>query len=486
MTDPDCFSFQEMFPGGFTPQFGGKLRDSSAVAGIRGETARVVWDSSISVGSNTVDFFIFNTVNASLGPTTPTRFDPGRYGQQDLGFNVDLRYTVNDRVHVAGGGEWREENFKIGLGQRESWEIGPYAPQGFSAGSNGFPGFSPIAVGRWHRGNYALYGDIELQGNSGERTVAASVRLEDFEGFGSTVNGKLAGRLRMAGGWALRGSASSGLRAPSPGQQHAFNVSTRYDLTLMELVNDGVIPSISRVAQLRGGRLLEPERSMNYSLGAVVDGARLRITADYFHIDLSNRLALTQSFTLNPAEVRSLVEEGVTSARNLQSFRFFTNDFETRTHGIDLVASYAPAVLGGGTAFSLLLNRTDTKVTAFDRDVLDPERIRQLQDAVPATRWNFTARHSIGRWRLLGRLSYYGAWYDSRDGHVYGGEHLFDVEASFPFHDAIVLTAGVQNLFDTPPERNPNSAATGNRYSAYAPFNYNGAFYYLRVAYNRN
>ena len=225
---------------------------------------------------------------------------------------------------------------------------------------------------------------------------------------------------------------------------------------------------------------------MNYSLGAVVDGARLRITADYFHIDLSNRLALTQSFTLNPAEVRSLVAEGVTSARNLQSFRFFTNDFETRTHGIDLVASYAPPVLGGGTAFSLLLNRTDTKVTAFDRDVLDPERIRQLQDTVPATRWNFTARHSIGRWRLLGRLSYYGAWYDSRDGHVYGGQHLFDVEASFPFHDAIVLTAGVQNLFDTPPERNPNAAATGNRYSAYAPFNYNGAFYYLRVAYNRN
>ena len=486
LTDPDCFSFQEIFPGGFTPRFGGELRDSSAVAGIRGETAGgVAWDASVGVGSNAVDFFIFNTVNASLGPATPTRFDPGRYRQQDLGFNVDLSYAVNDRVHVAGGGEWREENFQIGLGQRESWEIGPYAPQGFSAGSNGFPGFSPIAAGRWHRGNYALYGDVEFQGNSGERTVAASVRLEDFEGFGSTVNGKLAGRLRIAGSWALRGSASSGFRAPSPGQQHAFNVSTRYDLELRELVNDGVIPSISRVAQLRGGRLLEPERSMNYSLGAVMDGARLRLTADYFHIDLSNRLALTQSFTLNPGEVESLIAEGVTSARNLQSFRFFTNDFETRTHGVDLVATYTPLVLGGSTAFSLLLNRTDTRVTAFDPDVLDPERIRQLQDAVPATRWNLTARHAIGRWRLLGRLSYYGAWYDSRDSHVYGGEHLFDLEASFPFNDALALTVGVQNLFDTPPERNPNAAATGNRYSAYAPFNYNGAFYYLRVNYDR-
>ena len=486
LTDPDCFSFQEIFPGGFTPRFGGELRDSSAVAGFRGETAAgVVWDTSVGVGSNTVDFFIFNTVNASLGPATPTRFDPGRYRQRDLGFNVDLSYAVNERIHMAGGGEWREETFQIGLGQRESWEIGPYAPQGFSAGSNGFPGFSPIAAGQWHRGNYALYGDVEFQDPSGERTVAASVRLEDFDGFGSTVNGKLAGRIRIAGGWALRGSASSGFRAPSAGQQNAFNVSTRYDLQLRELVNDGVIPSISRVAQLRGGRLLEPERSMNYSLGAVMDGTQLRLTVDYFHIDLSNRLALTQSFTLNPAEVRSLIAEGVTSARNLQSFRYFTNDFETRTHGIDLVATYTPLVLGGGTAFSLLLNHTDTEVTAFDRDVLDPERIRLLEDAVPATRWNLTARHAFGRWRLLGRLSHFGAWYDSRDGRAYGGEQLFDLEASFRIRDTLVLTAGVQNLFDTPPERNPNAAATGNSYSAYAPFNYNGAFYYLRVAYDR-
>ena len=483
--DPNCFSFQEIFPGGFTPRFGGELTDASVVAGLRGQTSGgMVWDASLSLGSNTVDFFIFNTVNASLGPATPTDFDPGLYRQQDLGFNLDLSYAVNERIHVAGGGEWREENFEIGLGQRESWEIGPYAPQGFSAGSNGFPGFSPIAAGQWDRSNYALYGDVELQGNSGKWTVATAARLEDFEDFGATLNGKLAGRYQLTQDWALRGSVSSGFRAPTPGQQNAFNVSTRYDLRLMDLVNDGIIPSTSRVAQLRGGRLLEPERSINYSLGAVIDRGPLKFTVDYFRIDLSNRLALTQSFALNPEEVENLIAEGVTSARNLQNFRFFTNDFETRTQGIDLVATYKPSSLGGDTTFSFLFNHTDTEVTEFNRDVLDTERIRQLQEAVPGTRWNFTTQHGLGRWRLLGRLSYYDDWYDSRDVRIYSGEYLFDLEASYSLSESVTFTIGGQNLFDNQPEENPSAAAAGNRYSAYTPFDYNGAFYYVRIGYN--
>ncbi len=394
-SDPDCFSFQEIFPGGFRPQFGGELTDASVVAGLRGQTsAGMVWDASFSLGSNSVDFSIFDTVNASLGPATPTEFDPGLYRQQDLAFNLDLSYAVSDHLHLAGGGEWREEDFKIGLGQNESWEIGPYAPQGFSAGSNGFPGFSPIAAGRWDRANYALYGDLELRGRSNKWTVGAAARIEDYEDFGATLNGKLAGRYRLTPAWALRGSVSSGFRAPTPGQQNAFNVSTRYDLQLRDLVNDGTIPSTSRAAQLRGGRLLEPEQSVNTSLGAVADRGPLRLTVDYFRIDLSNRLALTQLFALGPEEVETLISEGVTSARNLQNFRFFSNDFETRTQGIDLVATVTPASLGGATTFGFLFNHTDTEVTEFNRGVLDAVRLRQLQEAIPGTRWNVSAQQT--------------------------------------------------------------------------------------------
>ena len=485
--DSDCFSFQEIFPGGFTPQFGGNRTDASVVAGLRGQaSSRIVWDASISQGYNAVDFFIFNTVNASLGPATPTDFDPGVYRQQDLAFNLDLSYLANERVHVAGGAEWREETFKIGLGQNESWEIGPYAPQGFSAGSNGFPGFSPIAAGQWSRSNYALYGDVELRADTGKWTVATAARLEDFEDFGATLNGKLAGRYQLTQDWALRGSVSSGFRAPTPGQQNAFNVSTRYDLQRMDLVNDGIIPSTSRVAQLQGGRLLQPERSINYGLGAVIDRGQLRFTIDYFRIHLSDRIALTQSFVLRPAEAENLLAEGVSSARNLQNFRFFTNDFDTRTQGIDLVVTYRPEALAGDTTFAFLFNHTGTEVTEFNPDVLDSERIRQLQEAVPGTRWNFTMQRSFGQWRLLGRLSYYGDWYDWRDVQVYNGDYLFDLEASRSLSESVTFTLGVENLFDNQPQENPNASAVGNRYSVYTPFNNNGAFYYAQLGYNWN
>ena len=156
-----------------------------------------------------------------------------------------------------------------------------------------------------------------MRGEDEAWTVGGALRLEDFEDFGTTTNGKLSGRYRLTAALALRASASSGFRAPTPGQQNAFNVSTEYDHELMDLVNNGTIPSTSRVAQLRGGEPLQPERSVNYAFGAVLAAGPLSITADYFRIRLSDRLALTQLFALAPAEVDGLLVEGVTSARNL-------------------------------------------------------------------------------------------------------------------------------------------------------------------------
>ncbi len=247
--DPNCFTYQEMFPGGFTPQFGGDVTDASLVAGVKGQTAGgLLWDASAGYGSSEVDFFIFHTVNASLGPATPDEFDPGLYRQREVNVNVDLSYAVSDVVNLAGGAEWRDEHFTIGLGQEESWSIGPYAAQGFSAGSNGFPGFSPIAAGGWHRANYALYADAELlNAGEGRWNVGGALRFEDFEDFGATLNGKLAARFALAEGLALRGSLSTGFRAPTPGQQNAFNVSTQFDRQRRDLVNNGTIPSTSRL-----------------------------------------------------------------------------------------------------------------------------------------------------------------------------------------------------------------------------------------------
>ncbi len=480
--NPNCFSFQELFPGGFTPQFGGELTDTSVVAGIRGSWENgMAWDLSLSHGQNEVDFFISNTVNASLGPDTPTSFDPGLYKQTELNLNFDVSYAVNDMANIAAGVEWRDEEFEIGIGQLESYQIGPLATQGFSAASNGFPGFGDIAAGSWSRSNFALYGDLELAKDD-KWSIGVAVRFEDFEDFGTTMNSKLAGRYAVNEDFAIRASLSSGFRAPTPGQSNAFNVSTEFDLVLMDLVNNGTIPPSSRVAQLRGGEPLEAETSVNYALGAVYNRGPFNFTADLFRIELSDRLAVTQLFSLTQDEVDQLISEGVTSAGNLQNFRFFTNDFDTETTGLDIVSTYTPYAMDGRTVFSFIFNYTETDVTKFNPDTLDQTRIRELQEALPEIRWNVAVNHAVGDWRLLFRVSYYDDWFDSEDGNVYGGKYLADLEAAYTWNGHTTFVLGGQNIFDETPDENPGArAGVGNLYSQFSPFGFNGAFYYARV-----
>ena len=492
--DPDCFSFRERFPGGFTPRFGGAVRDVSAVAGLRGQLAGGTrWDVGVTAGSNTADFFFRDTVNASLGPESPDRHDPGRYRQQEIGVNLDLGHEVTERVHVAGGAEWRREQFEIGLGAPDSWRAGPYAAQGFSVGSNGLNGFGPIAAGAWGRANTAVYGDLEVRGAETDWTVGAAARFERFDDFGGTANGKLSGRYPLSDAAALRASLSTGFRAPTPGQQNAFNVSTVFDFARGDLFNIGTIPSTSEVAALRGGRPLAPERSVNTSVGAVFGGESFTLTADYFRIDLSDRLILTRTFTLTPAESERLLAAGVATARDLSDFRFFTNDLETRTQGIDVVAMWTPPGLGGDTSLSLLFNHTDTAVTRVNPDLLSPDwvtdRVRNLEEAHPRTRWNAAVDQAAGRWRLLGRLSYYGDWFDYRDGFVYAGKPVVDVEAARPLGDAVTIAVGGRNVLNTYPDENPKVGDPslgfwgGNLYPPSTPFGFNGGYYYVRIDY---
>ena len=487
LADPDCFSFQEIFPGGFTPNFGGSVSDGAVVAGIRGFAGKgFAWDGSISVGSHRTDLFIRNTVNASLGPDTPTDFDLGSNRQQEVSLNLDVSHAVSDRLNLAAGAEWRNEQYKTRLGQRESWEVGPYAAQGFSAGSNGFSGYSPQAAGKWNRSNVAAYGDVELSGAGDRWTVGTAARIENFEDFGTTVNGKLSGRLRLADPFSLRASLSSGFRAPTPGQQNAFNLSTIFDPALGDLVERGTIPSIFPVARLRGGEPLKPETSVNYTAGAVLEQGTLILTADYFRIEVDDRLAVTRDFTLTPSEVDQLLAEGVENARGLASFRFFTNDISTTTQGVDLVFSYAPPRLKGGTVFSAVFNHTDTRVTHFNPELLNSaRRLRELQEALPRNRWNASLSQRIGPVDVLGRVNYYGAWFDWDSAQtLFGGKPVFDLEVGVPLSEKTRLAIGARNAFNTFPDVSPNATGVGEQYSEYTPWGFNGAFLYFRLAYS--
>lgn len=482
--DPDCFTFQEMFPGGFAPRFGADLEDYAAVAGLRGIVAdRLHWDLSAGYGYDRVDFFIFNTVNASYGPNSPTRFDPGAYIQEEENLNFDVSYELTDALTLSGGAEYHNETFEIEAGEVRSWDFGPLAPQGFDAASNGFPGFSESIAGRWSRSNYALYAD------AGWRPVQrwlidVAVRREDYDDFGTTTNGKVATNFRFNDAFAIRGSWSTGFRAPTPGQSNASNVSTLFDSDLQELVNTGTIPPTNPVAQLRGGQPLDREKSQSFSFGGILEAGPFSLTADFYSIDVDDRISVSQEFALTPEEVAALVASGVTSAANLQNFQFFTNDFDTRTRGIDVVATYDAELLGGRTNISVAYNNNETDVQRFDPTTLDADRVRQLREALPKTRWNVTGVQAWGNLSALARLSYYDGWYDADDGQAYGSDYTIDLEVAYSFREKMTFVVGAENVLDEYPQQNPFAGISGNRYSGYTPFGFNGGFWYGRFAYS--
>ena len=497
--DPNLFSYQEMFPGGFTPRFGAFMWDSSVVIGVKGTALGdtlgkdLTWDLSGTFGRNHADFFIFNTVNASLGPDTPTHFDPGDYIQTDYYLNFDVTYPLNDLVFLASGLEYRNEGFEIIEGERESHQIGPLAAQGFTAASNGFSGFSPVAAGKWHRYNVAAYLETEIRPID-PLLIALAVRGEQFEDFGSTLNYKAAANYKITETMRLRGSYSTGFRAPTPGQQNTFNITTEYDFEKGDLVNNGTIPSTNAAVGVVTGKednSLDPETSNNFTGGFAVDILGVNFTMDFFDIRLKNRLSVSQHFTLTDAQKAQLIAAGVTSAANLETFQFFINDFATTTNGIDFVVT-APIPNGNLIA---VYNFTNTTVTDHNPDTLDDHRIRELQENLPAHRASATVIQSItDMWSVLGRASYFSGWFDSEDflqnpdveeTGEYTGRVIFDLETTYTVESGLSLTLGGRNILNTYPDENPNAAdSVGNKYGQFSPFGFDGAFWYAKVGYS--
>ncbi len=480
--DPNLFTFQELFPGGFTPRFGANTKDQAVLAGVRTTGSKLGLDFSAAYGRHHADFFIFNTVNASLGPDTPTSFDPGDYIQTDTNLNFGVTYPLSEQLFLASGFEYRVEEFEIVRGRPESYAIGqPLAQQGFTGASNGFSGFGDIAAGKWDRSNYAVYVDAEYNVSDGW-LVAAALRYEEFNDFGGTTNYKLATTYGINDSLKVRGSFNTGFRAPTPGQQNAFNVTTEFQADRMDLITRGVIPSTNPAAVLRGGEPLKPEKSTNFSIGFVADMGNTVITVDYFAIDVNDRMSLSQDFVLTDTEREQLIAAGITDASNLVEYVFFINDFDTETRGIDVVLSIG--VREG--ELSLGYNYTETEVTQFSPETIDDVRIRELQEGLPRHRATITlTQPMLDRWNLLGRGRYYSSWYDSEDSQTYGNEFIVDFEVNYSLTDRITLTAGAQNVLDNYPDENPTAAATtGNKYGQFCPFGFDGAFWYGKLGYS--
>ncbi|MEJ2444106.1 MAG: TonB-dependent receptor [Exilibacterium sp.] len=488
--NPNCFAFNEMFPGGFTPRFGGKVTDSSFVGGFRGELpSGMAYDFSASTGRSKLDYIIYNSINASYGPETPTRFNLGSQVQLERLVNADFSYpvTINglaSDLNVAFGVQYHKEQFEIIAGNTESFAPGGFEDQGFSIGSNGFQGFSADVSGIFKRDSYAAYLDLEAD-ITDNFLLSGAMRFEEFDDFGSTFDGKLAARLDLSEWISLRAAASTGFKAPTVGQSNLRRASTSFaDGQLIEAL---VLPPTNPVAEFKGGEQLQPEESTNFSIGTVIATGAMDLTIDYFKIKVDDRIALTQA-DITDDDRAALVSAGNPEAQTISQIQFFVNDFDTETQGVDVVATVPVEWTNATTDFTLAYNWTDTKVVNRGQTVSEA-RAEELEDFLPDHRATFTINHHAGMWNAMLRTNYYGETLEL----LFNDETLpvrtdsivlVDAEVSAQLNETLLLAVGAKNLFDEYPDKHEygdQPGFLGAIYPLNSPAGLNGGFYYLRA-----
>ncbi len=491
---PNCFMFNEKFPGGFTPFFGGTVRDWSVAGGIRGDVSDWHYDFSAVLGQHSTDFFMRNTINpqlATMRTDIPTEYNPGMYTETDHVFNLDLSRSLQTAMlpsplNVGLGLEYRVEQFEVTAGGENSWLVNnDLAAQGFGIGSNGFTGFHPNIAGTNNRGSYAGYVDLETN-VSKDVLVGVAGRYEKFETFGDTLNGKFNTRWQATSIMALRGSVSTGFRAPTVGQANITNVTTAF--VDQRLTDVGTFPADHAVAKLKGARELKPEKSFNLSAGTVLDVGNLSVTVDYYRVAVRDRIARSAQIDLDADDYAELRDLGIQNPEQYGRVAYYANAFDTATNGVDIVATYPMQIAGGNTLWTLTGNYNRTEVTDINNPLaINAKRVTQLEKTLPLFRMTLTGDHRQGAWRFLGRVYMYDGFTEfTTDGGDNtrvdaGPQWLVDLETSYTMKNGLTVSLGAQNLFDSYPDR--STGASGTRYPEYSPYGFNGGYYYLRALY---
>ncbi|NQY35122.1 MAG: TonB-dependent receptor [Alteromonadaceae bacterium] len=502
VADPNCISMNQIFPGGYTPAFGGNITDSSITVGTKGDIKSGVladwsFDLSATVGRNESAFNLKNSLNPSMGLDSPTDFDTGKYIQLEKTFNFDLVRSLDlgmaEDLNFAAGLEWREESFQIVAGEEASWKAGPLADQQFNIGSHGFKGFGPESQGTNSRRNIAAYIDVEAYLTE-DFLLGGALRYEDFTSFGSTVNYKLTAQYTVSDEVSLRGSHSTGFRAPTVGQANVVNTQT--SIVSGDLIQTFLAPPTNPLSAFYGGKELEPEESVSFAFGGVYQSGDLFLTLDYYTIEVTDRLAQSSQITVEPDDYAALEALGVSNPNLISKVTYFANDFDTTTQGIDLVANYSMELLNGDTALSLAYNWNETTVDSYNPETTKVGKVQRLEEGMPSHRATFTVAQTWEDVSMFVRANYFGEYYathadDTSDwGSVNASSAVtLDAEVSYFYSDAITLSVGANNLLDQKAEKLKETGgykhgALGAIYYESGPFDYNGGYYYMKATYN--
>jgi len=507
----------EVYPNGFRPRLTIIEDDYEVAGGFRGETGSGwAWDVSSNYGSDITDWENSNGLNASLGPASPTFFEVGRLIATEWTNALDITkahpLSSGGELQTSFGVQHRWENYKVEAGDPASYAAGtyvrpddqPFAGQLLAPGSQATPGFRPDDEADATRTNLSTY--AELGWTPTEKLfLGAALRYEYFDDdAGDTTIFKVNGRYELTDWLAFRSSYNTGFRAPTLAQQSYSSTTSQFrdldgdgEQELLLLKN---LPVDSDAAKALGSSPLTPEKSKNFSVGfTATPFENFTLTVDAYQIDVDDRIAVTTTFSSVDVRIRDiLVANGLSSDISGQ---YYTNAIDTRTKGIDVVATYRLATDYGDFQFNAGFNKNEAKITGIvdnppelealgDYEIFDRSKRAAITESLPDSKVTLGANWDIGKFTANARATRFGTYTvrnasnPARDYDV-DPAWVADLEIGYEFTEAFSLFAGANNIFNEYPDQvnEPGATNGSNMYDTLAPFGFTGGSWFVRGAY---
>ncbi len=494
-----------VYPNGFLPLDTMKEHDFALTGGLRAKAGAWAVDFSSTYGRDDAAINVTNSANVDFHDDfgwTNSEFHAGDFIASQWSTNLDATRLIDlglgAPTTLALGVEYRRETYDIRSGDPASY---------YKAGSQSYPGFSPGDAGRHDRTSGAVYADLAITPLPGLLLDIAG-RHEQFSDFGQTTVGKLTGRYDLSPALALRGTASTGFRAPTLAESYYSATNVQPNSAFVQM------PPNAEAAALIGISPLEPEKSVNISVGLVARPLPgVLVTLDAYQIDIEDRvvgsgtLYGTYGGVVRSAAVNAAIEANGNTLENVpfSGINVFSNGLDTRTRGAELVATWRAAAID----WTLAANYGETEVTAIrstpvqiaasNQSLFDKVAVSNLETASPKAKAILGGVWRADRWTVDGRATWYGQtsrFADPGDGNYYldkaGSKTIFDLSASYRVTDQTTVQVGANNLFDTHPNRVnaaglAASGAAGNPaveiYPSFSPFGINGGYYYAKIGY---
>ncbi|MBI2512334.1 MAG: TonB-dependent receptor [Opitutae bacterium] len=544
----DDRTVRAIYPDGFLPYIQTEVFDASWAGGAKGKAGGFDWDLSSVYGYNTLDYITAESANVTLGNASPKSFYDGQLKFKQWTNNFDVTSQVQtgfaNPLKIAGGVEYRQEDYSIAAGEPDSYRDGGVriigGPSNGNLGAVGaqvFPGFKPSDAGTHSRDSKAVYVDLEQEVND-KWLVSAAGRFEDYSDFGSNSTVKVATRVKLAAGFALRGSVSTGFRAPHLAQEWFSSTATNFIGGVpFDILT---FPVSAPAAKALGATALTPEKSTNYSFGGTWNPTDdISVTVDYYNIDIKDRIVLSSNFT-GTAVINLLATQGITG---IGGGRYFTNAVDTNTKGFDVSGRYTIKTVDlGKFTLTAAYNNNKTKATQVKAanatlaaitttPLFDVTETIRLERGQPRDAFNFSVVWDYKKWSVLVRDTRFGkvssvAFSSATQAQIdaltpgynvelrpavpgtvggtttnqqiiqtFGAKWLTDLDVSYKLTKNITLSAGANNIFDVYPDQNIRSRIVNGTvfngadnagifpYSGVSPFGFNGVTYYGKVAF---